>query len=152
MQPGNSYIAAQPTPTGGRGHAALAVLLLAGALLPGCGGTGERRTVSHVQRTDVSHEQHLTRTAGETRRDIIAAVAACKRGVDLGTWLPKSSKAQLYTSCARGLKRGLTELRVYGLEVCSEVAFTSPAKNSAERARIFASCYAGTKEKTAMIG
>lgn len=84
--------------------------------------------------------------------DIVAAVAACRHGVDLGTWLPKDSKAQLYAGCDQGLRRGLTEIRAFGLEVCSEVAFTSPAKTDAERSRVFSACYAGTKQKTAMIG
>lgn len=133
-------------------HAALIVALLVGVLLPGCGSGAHRSSTSSSAAPSSTGANKPARTAGETRRDIIAAVAACKQGADMGTWLPKASKAQLYASCERGLRRGLTELRVYGLEVCSEVAFTSPAKTDAERAQVFTRCYAGTKQKTAMIG
>ena len=81
----------------------------------------------------------------------MAAVASCKRGVDTGSWLSKTSKAQLYAICEGGLRRGLTEIRHYALEVCNEVVFTSPAKDKAERARVLAACYTETKQKTSKI-
>jgi hypothetical protein len=71
--------------------------------------------------------------------------------VDTGTWLPPSSRKPLYQVCENGLRRGLTEIRAYALEVCSEVVFTSPAKTEAEKARLQAACYDPTKLKTAKI-
>jgi hypothetical protein len=69
----------------------------------------------------------------------------------MGSWLPNDSKLQLYANCERGLRRGLTEIKQYGLEVCREVAYTSPAKTDAARARVFDGCYAGIKARTAMV-
>ena len=126
-------------------------MLIAGAVLPGCAGSGKDAAGTHAP-SGSAKPSAPARTAHETRVDIVAAVAACRHGVDLGTWLPKDSKAQLYASCNQGLRRGLTEIRAFGLEVCNEVAFTAPAKTDAERSRVFTACYAGTKQKTAMIG
>lgn len=131
----------------------LVVLLLLSVPAAGCGGASNASSANASHSTSSSHTQTTTeRTAHETRQDIVAAVAACRQGVDIGTWLPKASRDQLYVSCDQGLQRGLTEIRLYGLEVCKEVSFTSPAKTEAERTRIFTACYAGTKQKTAMIG
>jgi hypothetical protein len=131
----------------------LVVLLLLSAPAAGCGGASKASSANASSASPSSHTQTTTeRTAHETRQDIVAAVAACRQGVDTGSWLPKASKTQLYASCDQGLRRGLTEIRAFGLEVCNEVAFTSPAKTAAERTRVFAACYAGTKQKTAMIG
>jgi hypothetical protein len=127
----------------------IAAVLLLGSVLTaaGCGGSGAQPSAGAKKSSPPAHhEKH------ETRAVIVAAVNACKGGVDMATWLSKESKAQMYANCENGLRRGLTEIRWYGLEVCSEVAFTSPAKTDAERKQLAARCYQGTKEKTAMIG
>jgi hypothetical protein len=123
----------------------LAAIVLCLVALAGCGSSAEHSTATAAKQTQASS------TRGETRADIVAAVEACKRGVSMGSWLPPESKRQLYTRCELGLKRGLTEIRAYGLEVCHEVAFTSPAKAEAEHTRVFDSCYAGVKATTALV-
>jgi hypothetical protein len=128
-----------------------AALLLGYALTAaGCGGSGAQPAAG--TKTAAKHPSPAAHEKNESRAVIVAAVNACKGGVDMATWLSKKSKAQMYANCENGLRRGLTEIRWYGLEVCSEVAFTSPAKTDAERQQLAARCYQGTKEKTAMIG
>jgi hypothetical protein len=84
----------------------------------------------------------------ETHADIVAAVAACRAGVETAHWLSPANKEELHKTCNHGLNRGLTEVKQYGREVCTEVAYTSPAKTRAERSRVFNTCYAGTKLRT----
>jgi hypothetical protein len=125
--------------------------LIAGALLPGCGGTDKRPITGSGSSASRRPVVATGRSRHETRADIVAAVASCRRGVNTGSWLPSASKTQLYAICENGLHRGLTEIRQYSLEVCNEVVFTSPAKDEAERARVLAACYTETKQKTAKI-
>jgi hypothetical protein len=131
----------------------LALSLVASLVLalPGC-GSDKAATASTT--TSASASQPRTepgRSRHETRQDIVNAVAACKQGVDTGTWLPSSSRQSLYRNCELGLRRGLTEIKAYGSEACNEVAFTSPAKSEAERKRVFEACYAGVRRATAKV-
>lgn len=123
-----------------KGHLVLPALVVI-ALLSGCAGA------SSSPGTRTSSSRTPTRT-----ELIAAAFRACRHGVDTGTWLAASSKRQLNATCSLGLEKGLTWQREYGLEICHEVAFTSPATTDAQRERIFATCYAETKRATAMIG
>jgi hypothetical protein len=82
----------------------------------------------------------------ETHQDIVAAVEACRQGVALASWLPQASKAELYGSCDKGLNRGLTEVRQYGEQVCSEVAFTMPSSSDTAKKRVLSVCEAKTKK------
>lgn len=133
-------------------YVALVVVLLAGVLLSGCAGSAKHSSSDPSSSAGSSRPGvPVGRSRHETRGDIVAAVASCKRGVDTGSWLPTASKVQLYAVCENGLHRGLTEIRQYALEVCNEVVFTSPAKDEAERARVLAACYTETKQKTAKI-
>src|ERR1700704_5635643 len=117
------------------GYAALILVLLAGVLLPGCGSSSKDPSTGAPKPSGSKTDATTTgRSRHETRGDIVAAVAACKQGVDTGSWLPTASKTQLYAICENGLRRGLTEIRQFALEACSEVEFTSPAKDAAERA------------------
>jgi len=135
-----------------RGHLMLIVLiagvLLAGVLLIGCSGSSGHRSSAASNGTSASRPKPVVY---ETYADIVAAVTACRQGVDTATWLSDVNKEQLYELCNKGLRRGLTEVKQYGLEACTEVTYTSPAKTAAEKSRVFAACYAGTKEKTAII-
>jgi uncharacterized protein YceK len=125
-----------------RGHTALVLMLAAGALLSGCGSTSSHHTANG---TGPAHTISFP-IKQETHADIVAAVEACREGVDLGTWLPRGSKLDLYASCDKGLKRGLTEVRQYGEQVCSEVVFTMPSRTEAEKARVLDTCEAKTKK------
>jgi hypothetical protein len=131
------------------GPVGLAIVLLAAALPAGCGS-------SDPARTSTATDAAATRAAvaereAEYPQAIAAAVAACRQGVDTGTWLSRGDKKRLYAVCNYGLRRGLTEIRTYGLQVCREVVFTSSAKTAAERSQLFARCYANAKQKTAAI-
>lgn len=124
--------------------------------MPGCGSSNgdPSAAASKASSSSSSSTSPATspgRSRHETRGDILAAIASCKQGVDTGSWLPKESRTPLYAICENGLRRGLTEIRAYALETCSEVAYTSPAKTEAEKARVFATCYEPTKQKTAKI-
>ena len=123
---------------------ALVLLLLAGALLPGCGGTGSDPAGDGSGRASTTPLKRVV----ESHQVLATAVAACKQGADMGTWLSQEDKEALYRICNHGFQRGLTEIKLYGLEVCTEVAYTSPAKNAKEKARLFAACYAPTKANT----
>jgi hypothetical protein len=120
---------------------ALAVALSSAAVIAGCGSSsaGHAKTASHP----AVHK--------ETYAEIVSAVDSCRQGISVGTWLSKADKESLYKVCDNGLKRGLTEIKGYAHEVCNEVAFTSPAKTAAEKARIYAACDAGAEAKTASI-
>jgi hypothetical protein len=130
------YTAHKPC-TSWRGSVILALALLAGALLPGCGSSnGHRASGSSGPRKPIMHE---------TYEEIVAGVEACREGVALATWLTASNRAELDETCDKGLKRGLTEVRQYGEQVCSEVAFTTPSLRTKERPRILAACEAKTE-------
>lgn len=129
-------------------HAALMILLLAGMLLPGCGGTSSH----HAGRASTVTATTTPKRGIESPQNIAAAVAACRQGVDTGSWLPQADKQRLYDVCNYGLRRGLTEIKTYGLQVCTEVTYASSAKTPSEKARVFSACYAPTKEKTAAAG
>lgn len=124
----------------------LIAIVLVGALLSGCGSQDRGSTKSSsVARTGLA--------AGhpESRRAIVAAAAACRQGVDTASWMSQADKQRLYEVCNYGLRRGLTEIQIYGLQVCDEVTFASPAKTAAEKAHVFSTCYAEAKRKTAAI-
>jgi hypothetical protein len=129
-------------------HAALMILLLAGMLLLGCGGTGSH----HPGRASTVTATTKSKRGAESPKNVAVAVAACRQGVDAASWLPQADKQRLYGVCNYGLRRGLTEIKIYGLQVCTEVTYTSPAKTASEKARVFSACYAPTKEKTAAVG
>jgi hypothetical protein len=123
---------------------AIAALLVA-ATLAGCGGAGghgARRTTTSAEKLSPIPIVH------ETHADIVAAVAACRAGVETAHWLSPANKEELHQTCNHGLSRGLTEVKQYGREVCTEVAYTSPAKTAAQRTHVFDACYAGTKLRT----
>ncbi len=128
---------------------ALLLALIAGVLLLGCGSS------------DTDHRGSASSEAGtttfkpivqETHADIVAAVTACRQGVNVATWLSQANKQELYNTCNKALVRGLTEVIQYGLEVCTEVTYTSPAKSAQEKAHVFSACYAGTKLRTTVAG
>jgi hypothetical protein len=126
-----------------RTDAALLVLLVMAVLLSGCAGGSD---ASHG---DAASSQPARKTISfpirhETHADIVASVEACREGVDLGTWLSRQSKADLYDSCNKGLKRGLTEVRQYGEQVCSEVAYTMPSTSQIEKKHVLDACEAKT--------
>jgi hypothetical protein len=125
-----------------RGRVALLVVLLVSGVLTGCGNTGSNSASrgsggAHTISFPIVHETH---------EDIVADVAACREGVDLATWLSRGSKIDLYESCNKGLKRGLTEVRQYGEQVCSEVVFTMPSAKASEKTRVLDACEAKTKK------
>lgn len=125
-----------------RGHLGLVLALLLVALIVGCGSSGKKTGAS----SDPPHRTITFPIQHETHEDIVAAVEACREGVDLATWLSPTNKAELYDSCNKGLKRGLTEVRQYGEQVCGEIAFTMPASSEAERKRLLDECEAKTKK------
>jgi hypothetical protein len=137
----------------GPNTAVLTALVIACVALAGCGGSSEVPSATSARPSTTSFTPKVIpgRSRRETRADIVAAVASCKHGVDMGTWLPGSSKTPLYKTCEQGLKRGLTEIRLYALETCNEVAFTSSAKSDADKARIFEACYQPSKLATKKI-
>lgn len=121
--------------------AALPAVLLLGGILAGCAGSGKsEKTYTSPGHRTVTFPIHY-----ETHNDIAAAVEACREGVALADWLPAASRTELDKSCDQGLKRGLTEVRQYGEQVCSEVVFTIPSSRIAEKNRIFAACEAKTE-------
>ena len=126
-------------------RSALLLLGLAGALQAGCGGAQERRsTVAEnppVRKVEANGPAH--------QPAIVAGVAACRQGVDTGRRLTKARKQRLYGICDLGLRRALPEVRVYGLQVCTEVMYASSAKTRAEKLRVFATCYAALKKQLA---
>jgi len=127
-----------------RGRVALLLpSLLTMLLLVGCAGGAH--TGSSSQQTGAAKFKPIEK---ETYADIVAAVEACRNGVDKASWLSEQNKEALHETCNKGLRRGLTEIRTYGLEVCSEVSYTSPAKTASEKARVLDECYAETKLKT----
>lgn len=133
-------------PRGGyRGHLALVLALLLGVWLPGCGSSMAHHTSAAANPEDKLSSIPIVH---ETHADIVAAVAACRAGVDTAHWLSQINKEELYSTCNHGLNRGLTEVKQYGREVCSEVVYTSPSKTASERTRVFDACYAGTKLRT----
>jgi hypothetical protein len=115
--------------------------LLAVVLLTGCGGADP----SNGSASDAARRTISFPIRRETHEDIVAAVEACREGVDLATWLPKAGKTELHEACDRGLKRGLTEVRQYAEEVCTEVVFTMPSSSQAEKKRVLDACEAKTK-------
>lgn len=122
----------------------LVLVLLLAVVIPGCGGG------SSGSRSDAKADSP-SRTISfpirhETHEDIVAAVEACREGVDLATWLSSTNKAELYDSCNKGLKRGLTEVRQYGEQVCGEVAFTMPSSSAEAKKRVLDRCEAKTKK------
>jgi hypothetical protein len=125
-----------------RRRAAVPLALLLAAALAGCGGSsGHRGSAS-----DPKHPTITFPIKHETHADIVAAVESCREGVALATWLPAAARAELDESCNKGLTRGLTEVRQYGEQVCSEVVFTMPASRAAEKQRIFDACEAKTEK------
>jgi hypothetical protein len=130
---------------GRRRRIAWLVVPAAGLTLAACGASGDRNSPSGASSRSSTVEHR------ERRQVIIAAVAACRHGVDTASWMSPADKQRLYEVCNYGLHRGLTEIKVYGLQVCREVTFASPAKTAAEKARSFSTCYAETKQRTAAI-
>jgi hypothetical protein len=116
--------------------------LLAALLCVGCAG---EKHVSTSTQTDTAKIKPIEK---ETYPDIVAAVTACRNGVNKASWLSPQNKEVLDETCNRGLRRGLTEVKEYALEACHEVSYTSPAKSATERARVLDECYAETKLKT----
>jgi predicted RecB family endonuclease len=146
MQPLDSDKAAQPKASAGcRARTALTTVLLVVLALAGCGGSSAHHSGSAAAGSGTTTSKPIIH---ETHADIVAAVAACRGGVNIANWLPQASKEDLYVICNKGLRRGLTEVIQYGEEVCAEVAYTSPAKSAAEKAHVYSECYAGTKLKT----
>jgi hypothetical protein len=133
--------------------AVLTALAVACIALTGCGDSSKASSAASTRpsTTRSTPSPEPGRSRHETRADIVAAVATCKHGIDTGTWLPGSSKTPLYKTCEQGLKRGLTEIRLYALETCNEVAFTSAAKSEAEKHRVFETCYQPSKVATKKI-
>jgi hypothetical protein len=123
--------------------------LLVGVLLLGCGGSNEHHAGGTSSWSGTTSFKPIVQ---ETHEDIVAAVAACRHGVDIANWLSQANKEELHETCNKGLRRGITEVKQYGSEVCAEVSYTSPAKSVAEKARVFSECYAGTKLKTTVAG
>jgi hypothetical protein len=149
MSPQASQIVRSPLEGSYRAPLALLFALLFGVWLPGCGGSGAHHTRAATNPADKLSPIPIVH---ETRADVVAAVAACRAGVDKAHWLSQGSKEDLHRTCDYGLRRGLTEIKRYGQEACKEVVYTSPAKSAAEKARIFATCYAGTKLRTTVAG
>jgi hypothetical protein len=84
----------------------------------------------------------------DTHPYIVAAVAACRRGVDTAYWLSPSNKANLDEICEQGFTGGINVARGYAEQACEEVAFTSPAKSSAQKAAAFHKCFAEADVRT----
>jgi hypothetical protein len=148
MPPLNSDKRTQPTSiasTGWRAHTLLVVFLLVGVGFLGCGESSAHHPEIAASRARATKFKPIVH---ETHADIVAAVSACRQGVNIAYWLSQANKEDLYATCDKGLRRGLTEVKQWGSEVCSEVSYTSPAKNVAEKARVFSECYAGTKVRT----
>jgi hypothetical protein len=130
---------------------AMVSVLLTATLLSGCGGGSS----SHTAR--VTHESGTTTALQAARikehEAVVAAVVACTQGVNTAPWLSQTSKAEFYSTCNGGLGRDIAEARRYAFEVCNEIAYISPYKSTAERARVFSDCFAGIRrQETAAIG
>ncbi len=123
------------------GLAAAPLALLLAAALAGCGSSAHRGAAS-----DPRHPTITFPIRHETHADIVAAVESCREGVALATWLPTRGRVELDETCDKGLPRGLTEVRQYGEQVCSEVVYTLPAPRVAEKRRIFETCEAKTEK------
>lgn len=122
------------------------LVTLSSSLLVGCGGSGAHSAGgSSTQPRTTS-----TRAVGtETPAVIAVAVDACRRGADTAHWLSRASKQQLYTMCERGRNSGIAVIAESAKEVCGEVAFTSPFRSAAKRARVLGECQATANAGTA---
>ena len=120
-------------------HGAVLMALLSLTVLDACGSS-----VTHSPGGSSTRAARTGATAGvsETPAVIAAAVAACKQGADMAHWLPQAGREQLYKLCEHGRSRGIAMIAESARDVCSEIAFTSPAKNAAQRARVLAECQA----------
>ncbi len=128
-----------------RGLRQLAPLALAAIALGACG------SAHGVRRSDASSSStatHRVPVVGDTRASILAAIGACKRGVDTAQWLPRESREDLYRTCAGGLNYSIFAEREVGKLACEEVAYAAPSPSAAAKARAFDACYAEVKPWT----
>jgi hypothetical protein len=127
-------------------------LLVAVALLVGCGSSGPTGTTSSAIRTRASAPPRLPGPAYayKTREENLAAVQKavdeCKGAVMDSDEVTFAEKSELATACDEGLT-GHEPFQVYvtSKAVCGELALLIPDRSKQAKERAFATCYARAK-------
>jgi hypothetical protein len=126
----------------------LAVTLLLGALLAGCGGSASTSTGQSTSApSSSSSATSSTSTAAPSASGPSAtaqAVETCKREIQAATTLTASSKSKLEAVCARAAAGDTTAVKKAVREVCEEAIKGSPLPAAAKE-QALAACKSRTK-------
>jgi hypothetical protein len=129
---------------------ALAVLLLGGALLAGCGGSSTTTTQSTTTAQSTSTPAATTAptnstgtTASTPSGPLIAspqAVEACKHAIQAAPTLTAAAKAKLEGVCDKAAHGDQAAVKKAAREVCEEVINNSPIPGGASKDQALAAC------------
>jgi hypothetical protein len=131
---------------------ALAVMLVAGALLAGCGGgkstTGARSTAAPAATSSTSttgSTPSTPPTGAPGSRNVRQALEACKHQVQAQRKLSAEAKLKLEIACDKAARGEVSSVGRIAEEVCTEVIKGSGLKPGPERERALAACKAAKK-------
>jgi hypothetical protein len=134
-----------------RAVAWLAVPLLGGALLAGCGGSSGTSTQSTstpaattTQGTGTSGSTGTSTSSGGSAAAPQQAIDACKREIRAATTLSAKSKAKLESLCAKAASGNTPEVKSAVRAVCEE-AVNNAALSKAAKEQGLAACRSQTK-------
>jgi hypothetical protein len=123
----------------------LAVALLGGVLVAGCGSSSS--TSSSTSTSQSTTTAAASTTAGGTTVPAVAnspavqqAVAACKHGVQSASTLSSSAKAKIEGICDKAGKGDLNAAREAARELCVELVNSSPLPASSAKEQAIAAC------------
>jgi hypothetical protein len=127
----------------------LALLLLAGALLAGCGSGSSTTTATTTTSQSTSTPAATAPAGGSTApttpsgTSAIAspqAVDACKQAIRSQKTLPPNAKSKLEAVCVKAANGDTAAVRKAAREVCEEVINRSPVPAGASKDQALAAC------------
>ena len=121
----------------------LALPLLLGVLLAGCGGSGSTTTGQSTSAPS-SSSSATSSTSATAPLATAQAVETCKREIQAATTLTASSKSKLEAVCAKAAAGNTTAVKKAVREVCEEAINSSPLPAAAKE-QALAACKSRTK-------